>query len=83
MERISPFLEHGEGIWWLEVEDGYEFFDSDSDPEHKSHGLDLMHLCTSTIQDVYMLSQETWRSITDKKTRPSRPLHKTFQRWYV
>lgn len=49
LERISPYLEHGEGVWWQEVEGGYKFFDSDSDSECNSHGPGLMHFRSSTI----------------------------------
>ena len=67
LERISPYLEHGEGIWWQEVEDGYIFFDSNSDSEYNSLRPDLTPFRNSTIQDVYKLSQEKWLSIIVKK----------------
>ena len=43
LERISPYLEHGEGVWWQAAEGGHTFFDSDGDSEYNSHGPDLMH----------------------------------------
>lgn len=68
LERISPYLEHGEGVWWQAAEGGYTFFDSDGDSEYNSHGPDLMHFRTSSIQLVYKLNQEKWLSIIEKKT---------------
>ena len=33
LQRISPFLQHGENVWWKSEGKGYQFFDSDLDAE--------------------------------------------------
>ena len=78
LERISPYLEHG-GVWWQAAEGGYAFFDSDSDSEYNSHGPDLMHFRTSSIQLIYKLSQEKWLSIIEKKTVLPTPYIRLFK----
>lgn len=78
LETISPYLEHG-GVWWQAAEGGYTFFDSDSDSEYNSHGPDLMHFCTSSIQLIYKLSQEKWLSIIEKKTVLPTPYIRLFK----
>ena len=68
LERISPYLEFGEGVWWKAEGDGYIFFDSDKDPDYDVHGPKLMHFCDATIQQVYNQSKEKWTRIIEQKT---------------
>ena len=41
LERISPFLLEGEGVWWREFNGIYYFMDGDDDPNYHSQGLTL------------------------------------------
>lgn len=52
LERISPFLVHGKGVWWLETADDYRFLDGTTDPEYHQEGPPLLHYRLSTLQDV-------------------------------
>ena len=38
LQRISPFLAKGKGVWWESTPDGYQFFDGDSDPDIHPEG---------------------------------------------
>ena len=49
LQRISPYLEHGEGAWWKAVDDGYRFLDSDNDPANQSCGPTLMHFRNTSV----------------------------------
>ena len=38
LERISPFLLEGEGVWWREFNGNYHFMNGDDDPNYHSQG---------------------------------------------
>ena len=42
VERISPFLVYGKGVWWFEMAD-YHFLDGATDPESHLEGPILLH----------------------------------------
>lgn len=37
LQRISPFLIAGKGVWWEKTSHGYLFFDGDNDNNSTSH----------------------------------------------
>ena len=52
MERISLYLLPGKGVWWDESTDGYNFFDSDDNPDYHPPGPKLFHFRHATLQKL-------------------------------
>ena len=76
LERISPFLVHGKGVWWLETEDDYRFLDGATDPEYHQEGPLLLHYRSSTLQDVSHRQRDCWQTIlTDSVEVPSQTIN--------
>lgn len=67
LERISPFLLAGKGIWWDEAQDGsrYIFFDGKDKPEYHREGPQLLHFRNATIKDVIHRQNEAWQAILE------------------
>ncbi len=63
LQRISPYLVKGSGVWWKGVEDGYLFADGDSDPDYRPEGPNVLHIRSSTIQDVLTRQKACWDTI--------------------
>ena len=52
LQRISPFLTRGEGVWWKHTDDGFRFLDGDDDPStHDEYS--LLHFRHHTILHVF------------------------------
>ena len=59
LQRISPFLTGGEGMWWNFTENGFHFLDGDDDPS--THGEPvLLHFRQQSIIDVHARREECW-----------------------
>ena len=63
LERISPYLESGPGVWWEEVADRIMFFDGDHHPNEHEKGPSCMHFRSSDLHDVMHRSHECWSRI--------------------
>ena len=63
LERISPFLVYGRGIWWFETADNYHFLDGATDPESHLEGPLLLHYRSSTLKDVIQRQKDCWQTI--------------------
>ena len=63
LERISPFLLPGKGVWWLEVDECYQFLDGATDPEYHTEGPELLHYRSSTLKDVTRRQTDCWKII--------------------
>ena len=66
LERISPFLLEGEGVWWREFNGIYYFMDGDDDPNYHSQGPTLLHFTTSSLDDVVNRHKKSWKQILDQ-----------------
>ena len=62
LNRISPFLIPGEGIWWRQDADSYIFQDSMHDSEYHSEGPKLLHF-RNTRLDVAFRHDTCWQHI--------------------
>ena len=52
LQRISPFLSGGEGVWWKHTDSGFHFLDGDDDSS--THGQPaLLHFRHQSIRDVH------------------------------
>ena len=63
LNRISPFLIPGEGIWWRQDADSYIFQDSMHDSEYHSEGPKLLHFRNSRLEDVAFRHDTCWQHI--------------------
>lgn len=65
LQRISPFLQYGEGVWWKQG-NTYQFLDADEDPDNKPEGPPLLHFRSSKLHDVQIQSEMAWNYILEK-----------------
>ena len=73
LQRISMFLQYGENVWWKYENNGYRFFDSDSDRESQPQGPSLSHFSQVQLIDIEKQHSETWDSIITNKTKLPSP----------
>ena len=59
LKCISPFLVHGEGVWWVLADGNFNFLDGDKDVSHKV-GPTLLHFRQHTLIDVHTRREECW-----------------------
>ena len=45
------------------VEDGFRFFDGDSDPSFRAQGPPLLHHCFKTLEQIQVARMEIWKEI--------------------
>ena len=64
LQRISPFLKQGEGVWWSQDAQCYKFHDSDIDPDNHE-GPTLKHFRHSSLHNVQIHNREIWHSIIE------------------
>ena len=63
LKRISSFLILGPGVWWREINDGFEFFDGRSSAIVNTMGPSLEHFRQVSLEDVYKEKETTWNNI--------------------
>jgi len=68
LERISSFLVCGEGLWWQKTQDGFRFFDGDSDPSFRTQGPPLLHHRSTTLEQIQVARREIWKEIVSHET---------------
>lgn len=79
LQRISPYLQYGEGIWWIAVNDGYQFLDADKDPSNQLNGPKLQHFRNTKIGDIWEMSRRTWESIVETEKNLPTPYIRLFE----
>ena len=67
LQRISPFLAKGKGVWWQPTPDGFVFFDGDADPNIHPEGPFLDHFRHSSIPQVQERQQKQWTQIMENR----------------
>ena len=60
LERISDFLLPGPGIWWRHADNGIEFLDSASSPDHHQEGPNIHHYRSATLADIDLHLCQKW-----------------------
>ena len=68
LQRISPFLVAGPGVWWESTEDGFHFFDGDQDAPSQSHQPPLFHFRHHSIKDVERRQESSWKKVVQDRT---------------
>ena len=66
LEKISPFLIHGENVWWTATESEYIFSDGVDSPNHPLP--ELLHFRDSSLLDVQRRRIQSWKSIIENNT---------------
>ena len=67
LQRISPFLVAGEGVWWFYTSNGFVFHDGDTDPANPDDAFSLMHHRYHSVMDVEHRRDVCWKRIVDEK----------------
>ena len=66
LQRISPFLKDGEGVWWTATSEGFHFRDGDDDSNQQGTFILLHHRCHS-LKDLEDRRAQCWKEIISKK----------------
>ena len=66
LQRISLYLQVGEGIWWEYVDRGYTFLDSDTGRSEHPQGPGLDHFRDTTISKIWEQSRTAWKLIIEQ-----------------
>ena len=67
LQRISPFLLLGPGVWWSNNEGGYKFHDGDNCSSSSPTELQLLHCRENNVHQVLARQDETWKYIIENK----------------
>ena len=78
LQRISPYLLPGKGVWWQTTPNGYEFFDGDDAPDTRLEGPALHHFRNTALQDIYKRKSEVWKQLLDNNTILPAPFVKLY-----
>ena len=78
LQRISPYLLPGKGVWWQTTPNGYEFFDGDDAPDTRLEGPALHHFRNTALQDIYERKSEVWKQLLDNNTILPAPFVKLY-----
>lgn len=78
LQRLSPFLTRGEGVWWQCRDDGYMFMDGDKEPETRLQGPLLHHFRDTTLQQVYDEKEIAWAHIVEESIKVPSPFIKLY-----
>ena len=62
LQRISPFLQHGENVWWKSQGNGYRFFWLGFRRSHPQ-GPNLLHFSQAQLTDVDKQQSHAWDTI--------------------
>lgn len=65
LQRVSPFLTAGEGVWWTRTTNGFHFHDGDTDSSTQMHSITLFHYRHQSITDV---RKACWKKIIEERT---------------
>ena len=68
LERISPYLLPGEGVWWKQDQECYHFFDGPSDPDSHEEGPRLLHYREKSVKDVVERQATYWKELLKRST---------------
>lgn len=52
LQRISPYLVFGKGIWWTSTDSGFLFFDGDTNCSGQMEGPSMLHFRRNSVRDV-------------------------------
>lgn len=66
LQRISPFLLAGEGVWWTSTSGGFHFHDGDGNSAARD-GVTLLHFRQHSIGDVEERRKRCWNKIVQER----------------
>lgn len=67
LQRVSPFLTAGEGVWWTRTVNGFHFHDGDTDSSTQMHSITLFHYRCQSITDVQERRKTCWNKIIEER----------------
>ena len=67
LQRISPFLTAGEGVWWDRTPTGFHFYDGDDDPSAQGCTFTLLHFRQHSVTDVEERRKLCWDKIVSER----------------
>lgn len=68
LQRISPFLVSGEGVWWRNVDGSFQFLDGDDDRDTNDRDdFTLMHFREHSVTNVEERSKQCWKRIISER----------------
>ena len=76
LEKISPFLIHGETVWWTETESKYIFNDGVDSPNQPLP--ELLHFRDSSLLDVQRRRIQCWKYIIENDIKLPAPSIKIY-----
>ena len=79
LQRISPYLIHGEGVWWKREQQSYRFLDSDTDNETQPQGPPLQHFRDTNIGTIWKQCEKAWEDTLESNTNLPTPYVRTFE----
>ena len=68
LQRISPFLLRGEGVWWYQTSEAYCFLDGDQHSLSKVEGPHLLHYRSTSHKQLDAAKKVHWEAILRKGT---------------
>ena len=70
MERISPYLVNGEGVWWHKNNKTkeVEFHDGDGEPESRPEGPFLSSFTNTSLHDEHVRCSKIWEELVTSNT---------------
>ena len=71
LNRIAPYLEPGEGSWWREEKDGYEFCDGSDQPDINECGPTLLHFRTTYIEKLDVEKRKLFQKLVASTNLPA------------
>ena len=71
LNRIAPYLEPGEGFWWREEKEGYEFFDGSDQPDIKVCGPTLLHFRNTFIEKLDLEKRKLFQKLVASTNLPA------------
>ena len=63
LQRISPYLTKGEGVWWQKTHTGYMFMDGHGEADVRGDGPFLRHFRDTDLQDIHIEKEKAWSQI--------------------
>lgn len=67
LQRISSYLQYGEGVWWKALYDGYQFLDSDKDMPTNKRGPTPIILGINTYRMYGILVEQPGNQLWTQK----------------
>ncbi len=79
LSRISAYLKLGDGVWWENQGDSYQFHDSDNHPPTQIQGPALNHFRSTNISCIWRENLAIWEEIIEQNVSLPIPFIRVFK----